>query len=258
MSDEVKRHVQEVFSKNKQAYVDSTTHKKQSDLDAIVEWLKPDDSHKALDIATGGGHVAKALSRHCGTVFATDLTKDMLQNTAYHLNSQSNIEYVVADAEQLPFLDDSFDLVTCRIAPHHFPSPNRFIEEVARVLKDNGKFLMIDNVAPEDDQLDEFYNRFEKKRDYSHVRALKISDWEKLFRNHRLNVKQYLTRKKIMPFQDWVRRTLDDETDQKAVEEFFKQAPAEAKSHFSITEENDHVKSFAIDEYMVIVEKHSS
>ncbi|WP_394219763.1 class I SAM-dependent methyltransferase [Halobacillus trueperi] len=258
MSDDVKRHVQEVFSKNKQAYVDSSTHKKQSDLDAIIEWVEPSPSDKALDIATGGGHVAKALSLHCGTVFATDLTKDMLQNTARHLTSQQNIEYVVADAEQLPFLDGSFDLVTCRIAPHHFPSPHQFIKEVARVLKDNGRFLMIDNVAPEDDALDEFYNRFEKKRDYSHVRALKISEWKKLFRNNHLNVKKHLTRKKAMPFPDWVRRTLDNEEDQKAVEELFQQAPAEAKSHFEINEENDHVQSFAIDEYMVVVEKHSS
>lgn len=258
MSDERKRHVQEVFSKNKQAYVDSKTHKKQSDLDEVIEWLKPDPSHKALDIATGGGHVAKALSSHCGTVFATDITKDMLQNTAHHLTSQQNIEYVVADAEQLPFLDESFDLVTCRIAPHHFPSPHHFIKEVARVLKDNGRFLMIDNVAPEDNGLDEFYNRFEKKRDYSHVRALKISEWEQLFLNHRLSVKKHLTRKKAMPFPDWVCRTLDNETDQKAVEEVFKQAPAEAKKHFSIIEVNGRVQSFTIDEYMVIVEKHSS
>ncbi|RDY72524.1 methyltransferase domain-containing protein [Halobacillus trueperi] len=258
MSDEAKRHVQEVFSKNKQAYVDSSTHKKQSDLDAIIEWLKPSPSDKALDIATGGGHVAKALSLHCGIVFATDLTKDMLQNTARHLNSQQNIEYVVADAEQLPFLDDSFDLVTCRIAPHHFPSPHHFIEEVGRVLKERGKFLMIDNVAPEEDELDKFYNRFEKMRDYSHVRALKISEWEKLFRNNRLTIKKQMIRKKAMPFPDWVRRTLDHEADQKAVEEFFKQAPAEAKHHFSITEENGRVQSFAIDEYMVFVEKHSS
>ncbi|GEN55021.1 class I SAM-dependent methyltransferase [Halobacillus faecis] len=258
MSDEVKRHVKEVFSKNKQAYVDSTTHKKQSDLDGMIEWLKPGPSHKALDIATGGGHVAKALSSHCGTVFATDLTKDMLQNTARHLNSQQNIEYVVADAEQLPFLDESFDLVTCRIAPHHFPSPHDFIEEVARVLKDQGRFLMIDNVAPEDDELDEFYNHFEKMRDYSHVRALKVSEWEKLFRTHQLSVKKHLTRKKAMPFSDWVCRTLEDEADQKAVEELFKQAPTGAKSHFCIQEENSRVQSFTIDEYMVVVEKHSS
>ncbi|WLR48304.1 class I SAM-dependent methyltransferase [Halobacillus litoralis] len=258
MSDEMKRYVQEVFSKNKQAYVDSTTHKKQADLDAIVEWLKPDPSHKALDIATGGGHVAKALSSHCRTVFATDLTKDMLQNTARHLTSQQNIEYVVADAEQLPFLDNIFDLVTCRIAPHHFPSPHQFIEEVGRVLKDNGRFLMIDNVAPEKNELDEFYNQFEKKRDYSHVRALKVSEWEKLFHTHQLTVKKHLTRKKVMPFSDWICRTLDNEADQKAVEEFFKQAPTEAKSHFCIQEENNRIQSFAIDEYMVVVEKHSS
>ncbi|CDQ21463.1 Ubiquinone/menaquinone biosynthesis C-methylase UbiE [Halobacillus karajensis] len=255
MSDEWKRRVKEVFSKNKQAYVDSATHRKQSDLEAIVEWLTPTPAQKALDIATGGGHVSRALSPYCGIVFATDLTKDMLENTAYHLSSYKNIEYIIADAEGLPFIEKTFDIVTCRIAPHHFPSPDTFVMEVTRVLKETGKFLLIDNIAPEDKKLDQFYNHFEKKRDYSHVRALKISEWEQLFIKNGLSIKNSLTRKKRMPFQDWVSRTTDNEANQKEIESLFRQASPEAKCHFSICEENGQIQSFAIDEYMVLVEK---
>lgn len=255
MSDEIKRSVQEVFSKHKQSYIDSATHKNQSDLEAIISWLKPDRSQKALDIATGGGHVAKALSSHYGTVFATDLTKDMLQNSASHLTGHTNIEYVVADAENLPFIDESFNVVTCRIAPHHFPNPDTFIREVNRVMKQNGQFLMIDNIAPEDDALDEFYNTFEKKRDYSHVRALKVSEWETLFHQHDFTIKKRLTRKKNMPFPDWVKRTLQKENDRQAVESYFLQASPEARNHFSVEIRSGSVVSFTIDEYMVLVEK---
>lgn len=258
MSEEIKRNAQKVFSKNKQAYVDSSTHKKQSDLDEIIKWIQPAPSQKALDIATGGGHVAKALSGYVKTIFATDLTKDMLQNTASHLVDKTNIEYVIADAESLPFIDESFDIVTCRIAPHHFPSPKMFIKEASRVLKQNGQFLMIDNIAPEEDQLDHFYNFFEKKRDNSHVRALKKSEWDSLFPHYDLIIQKHLVRKKQMPFPDWVKRTLDSTKEQEEVETLFLQASPEEKHHFTITVEDGRVHSFTIDEYMVLVEKHSS
>lgn len=258
MSEENKRNAQKVFSKNKQAYVDSATHKKQSDLDGIIEWMQPTPSQKALDIATGGGHVAKALSAYVKTIFATDLTKDMLQNTATYLAEITNIEYVIADAENLPFIDESFDIITCRIAPHHFPSPAIFIKEVSRVLKQNGQFLMVDNVAPEDDQLDCFYNFFEKKRDYSHVRALKRSEWDSLFPPQDLTIQKHLVRKKKMPFPDWVKRTLHTTKEQEEVEALFLHASPDEKHYFSITVENGRVQSFTIDEYMVLVEKRSS
>ncbi|WP_226585527.1 class I SAM-dependent methyltransferase [Halobacillus litoralis] len=258
MSDEIKKVVQDVFSKSKESYVQSSTHKSQNDLDLILNWVEPRPDWKVLDIATGGGHVAKTLSPHVHRVFATDLTKEMLQNTSSHLEKYANIEYVIADAENLPFLDESFDAVTCRIAPHHFPSPLQFIQESYRVLKPGGKWLMIDNVAPEDPELDRFYNTFEKQRDPGHVRALKKSEWNEMLRSQGFTIQKQLSRKKTLPFQDWVTRTLFTVPEQKAVEERFKQASQEMKEYFSIKEENHQVHSFTIDELMVLVEKHSS
>ncbi|MCA0972472.1 class I SAM-dependent methyltransferase [Halobacillus litoralis] len=252
MTDEQKNKVRQTFSKNKEAYVTSSTHRSKSDLEQVTAWLQPQPSWKALDIATGGGHVAKELSRSAGMVFATDLTKDMLQNTARHLQDQSNIHYVVADAEELPFIDETFDVVTCRIAAHHFPNPSAFIQEVSRVLRPKGKFLLIDNVAPEKDELDTFYNTFEKMRDSSHVRALKISEWEKLLRDDQLPIVRSETRKKKLPYRDWLERTQDDTDQQKAIDEYFKQASPEQHTYFQY---DDSLTSFSIDEWVVLSQK---
>ena len=141
-----KQKVEEVFGKNADKYVTSNSHAKGDDLPLLVDWLKPEKTWKVLDIATGGGHVTKTLAPHVATVFSTDLTRAMLENTAKHLRHNfDNIEYVVADAEALPFLTETFDAAVCRIAPHHFPQPDRFISEVAKVLKTGGKFILIDN-----------------------------------------------------------------------------------------------------------------
>ncbi|WP_079477237.1 class I SAM-dependent methyltransferase [Halobacillus salinus] len=252
MSEDQKNQVRQTFSKNSNAYVTSSTHSKKSDLDQITAWLQPDNSWTVLDIATGGGHVAKELSRSAGTVFATDLTIEMLQNTAIHLKRQNNIHYVVADAEELPFLDASFDAVTCRIAPHHFPEPDRFVKEVQRVLKPNGLFLMIDNVAPENDELDYFYNTFEKMRDASHCRALKTSEWEKLFRNQQLSIIKKELRQKTLPYREWLERTLTEEIEQDKVDLYFTNATDEAKKYFQF---NNDLDSFTIEEWMVLCKK---
>jgi ubiquinone/menaquinone biosynthesis C-methylase UbiE len=156
-SEAIKQKVQEQFGQHAQKYVTSTTHAKGSDLVLLKNWLHVDSSSIVLDIATGGGHVVKSLAPHVKQMFATDLTYEMLETAKGHLNStSSNIFYVIADAESLPFLENTFDAVTCRIAPHHFPNPNVFVQEVSRVLKPGGKFLLIDNIAPEDKELDDF------------------------------------------------------------------------------------------------------
>jgi ubiquinone/menaquinone biosynthesis C-methylase UbiE len=150
------------------------------DLDLLISWLQPQPTWTVLDIATGGGHVAKKIAGHVKHVIATDLTRPMLAAASEHLKQAqySHVTFVVADAEQLPFLDGSFDAVTCRIAAHHFPKPHLFLLEAARVLKPGGMLVLIDNVAPDDNALGYFMKTFERMRDTSHVRCLSVMEWD--------------------------------------------------------------------------------
>lgn len=248
-----KEAVKQVFTKSEDAYITSSTHSTGSDLLLMKKWLKPESDMLVLDIATGGGHVAKHLSPYVKSIFATDLTKSMLEHTSDHLQSFQNIHFIIADAENLPFIDATFDIVTCRIAAHHFPHPETFIHEVQRVLKPKGKFLFIDNVASENGSLDKFVNRLEKRRDYSHVRSHKISEWKKFLQS--FNIEQEMIRKKTLPFEEWVNRTLDDVQDQTDVENLLLYATGEIQDYFEVKTENNKVQSFAIDEWMVLCTK---
>lgn len=246
--DDVKR----VFSKNKEAYVTSSTHSSGSDLSLMINWLQPESTMKVLDIATGGGHVAKHLANHVEQVVATDITEEMLENTAKYLESHKNISYAIADAEDLPFEDTSFEIVTCRIAAHHFPNPELFISEVLRVLKPHGRFLLIDNIAPEDFKLDQFVNSLEKMRDYSHIRSRSILEWKKLFTNNSLSIIKEQARKKTLPYHEWVHRTLDDRQIIRNVSQLIFESDNATKNYFQVKIEEDRIKSFAIDEWMVM------
>lgn len=250
-----KENVKKAFAKNSNAYVTSSTHGTGMDLPLLIEWLKPNSTMVALDIATGGGHVAKQLSHHVGKVIASDLTEEMLSNTAKHLKEYENISYTIADAEELPFDDHSFDIVTCRIAAHHFPNTEKFIKEVQRVLKPHGKFALIDNIAPEDSTLDHFVNTFEKMRDYSHVRSLPISEWKKLVTTYQFSVLQEKTRKKTLPYNEWLNRMVEDEGLKSEVTSYMKHAQENVREYFQVKIMEEQIKSFAIDEWMVMCEK---
>ncbi|ASK64439.1 SAM-dependent methyltransferase [Virgibacillus phasianinus] len=250
-----KENVKRAFAKNSNAYVTSSTHSTGPDLPLLIDWLKPQSDMNALDVATGGGHVAKHLSKHVANIIASDLTKEMLNNTAKYLHSYTNIKYAVADAEELPFDNNTFDIVTCRIAAHHFPTPDKFIAEVCRVLKPDGKFMLIDNVAAEEQTLDNFVNKVEKMRDYSHVRSHTVTEWMALFDKNQLTILKQQSRKKTLPYKEWTDRTLMDDQAKHAVSFYLKNAPKRIRDYFQVTITGDEISSFIIDEWMVMCKK---
>ncbi|MFD2044039.1 class I SAM-dependent methyltransferase [Ornithinibacillus salinisoli] len=247
--------VKQAFSKNSEAYVTSSTHSKGKDLLQLVDWIEPTADMIILDIATGGGHVAKCLSEHVNTVYATDITKEMLNTASTHLKGYQNIHYVIADAENLPFLDHTFDVVTCRIAAHHFPNPEKFIRETERVLKPGGKFLLIDNVSPEDNAYDTFLNKLEKMRDYSHIRSLKVSEWKQLLHENQLGISHHELKKKTLPFEEWINRMIDSQYEKKAVTNYILSATEQIHTYFKVVNDNKGLHSISIDEWMVLCEK---
>ncbi|GMA62654.1 methyltransferase domain-containing protein [Alicyclobacillus fastidiosus] len=255
--NDVKKTVQDQFGRAASAYVESDTHAHGTDLALLVEWLAPAGTALALDIATGGGHVAKSLAPYVQSVFATDLTKSMLEAAREHITQEKlhNVQFVLADAESLPFLDQTFDIVTCRIAAHHFPNPNAFVEEVSRVLKPGGAFLFIDNIAPEEPHLASFLNEFERLRDNGHVRCLSLSEWTQLMESTGLHVEKQRVRKKPFEFRPWVRRMAQSEHQIEEVERFFVNATAEQRQYFDLTFANGQIASFRTDECMMLCKK---
>ncbi|MCG8417572.1 MAG: class I SAM-dependent methyltransferase [Proteobacteria bacterium] len=181
---------QERFSRFAGGYVTSEVHAKGEELDRLVAIAAPRPDCIALDVATGGGHTALKFAPLVDHMIAVDISFNMLVAARDHIHGQAakNIHFGQADAEDLPFDDESFDLVTCRIAPHHFPSCARFVKECSRVLKPRGLLLVQDHVLPDDASTGRYVDGFEKLRDPSHNHAFSDSQWVGMFEDAGLAV----------------------------------------------------------------------
>lgn len=126
---------------------------------------------RVLDVATGTGFLALELAGRAGQVVGVDLTEGMLDQ-ARRLQAErgvTGIQFQRAEAESLPFADGTFDLVTCRLAIHHFADPRRPLREMARVCRREGRVVVADIVASDDPEAAEAHNAVERLRDPSHV-----------------------------------------------------------------------------------------
>lgn len=202
-----KDEVREAFGRNAEAYVKSIVHAQGESLQRLVSLTHPQPVWSVLDIATGAGHTAFAFAPHVAKVIATDITPEMLEQTTLGAAERgfSNVETAHADAESLPYPDASFDLVTCRIAPHHFADIHSFLREAARVLKPGGRFAVVDNIVPEG-SAGAYINAFEKLRDLSHGRCLSMAEWTAGIESVGLALETGEVLRKKMPFHFWVQR----------------------------------------------------
>ena len=193
MADTAKTLVQQQFGAHAEGYVTSPTHRAGYSLERLIELIAPQSGQRALDLATGGGHTALALARAGAWTVAGDLTQPMLGAARAHLREQGagDVHFVRLDAEQLPFASASFDVITCRIAPHHFPDVAQFVRECARVVHPGGMVGVVDQLSPADPRAARYINAFERLRDPSHIWAYNRAEWEGFFLAAGLTIVHY-------------------------------------------------------------------
>ena len=177
----------ELWDERADAYRRSKTHAEGEDLDLVVEWCAPGPGRKVLDVATGGGHVARRLREQDCEVVTTDSSPGMKPD-------------VVSRAEDLPFADGSFDCVVSRIAPHHFADIRRGVDEMARVSKD---VVVIEDTLYSSERQEQA----EKLRDPTHVRNYTEDEWVEFLTAAGLEVEQRELFEKVHPLEDWLART---------------------------------------------------
>lgn len=200
---------QEQFSRQSQRYATGHILENVADVVAALEFIPLNVPSKVLDVACGAGHTGLHLATLGHDVTLADLSQPMLDRTLEGAARKGvNVQTVQHPAEAMPYADATFDLVTCRVAPHHFSSPADFVREVARVLKPGGHFLLIDGTIPDENpEAGLWLNRLEKLRDPSHVRLLSPCEWREPCVDAGLAVERSAIHLKEQPDIEWYFQT---------------------------------------------------
>jgi ubiquinone/menaquinone biosynthesis C-methylase UbiE len=225
------------------SWTDETLQRMLTLADPQPEWL-------ALDVATGTGYTAFGFAPHVAHVTGADISSGMLAEAARRAADQGvdNVDWVEAPAEALPFADASFDLVTVRIAPHHFVDVDAFLRETRRVLRPGGVFVFGDTTVPDDDpEAGAWQNAVEYERDPSHVANLSPAAWEAHMEAAGLDVmvRESLTGAIRIALTPWLETSGAVGERAERVRQYFAQAPVSAREQFQIATRPDGETEFA-------------
>lgn len=196
--------VRDSFSRVAANYARSKFHASSERLQEVLDLAHPKPGDLALDVATGTGNTAFALAPYVRRVVGLDLTREML-NEARRIAAERhilNVDWVIGDAEHLPFQDDTFDIYVVRAAPHHFPHVDVFLAEAFRVLKPNRDAAFVDCAPPIPAR--DVLHEVEVRRDPSHVRSLTVEEWVAKLERAGFHVESARARELDSSYDDWM------------------------------------------------------
>ncbi|MHB8519734.1 MAG: class I SAM-dependent methyltransferase [Limisphaerales bacterium] len=239
--DAIQRAAQTQFSRQSERYATGHILENVDDVRAALEHIVLPSLARVLDVATGAGHTGLHLASLGHEVTLTDVSDAMLERAREAAARRGlKVETRQHPAESLPYADAAFDLVTSRVAPHHFSSPESFVRESARVLRPGGSFLLIDgSVADDEPEAEAWLHEVEKLRDPSHVRLLTPRAWIRFCEGAGFAVTHHELAPRTQPDLNWYFDTAaTPPQNRRRVLELVARAPASARRLFRLAEQD--------------------
>lgn len=237
------------FGPRANAYVESAVHARGEDLAALETAVAAARPARALDLGSGGGHVAYLLARHASRVAAVDLSVDMLVAVADTAKARglANIEVHHASVDRLPFADASFDCTVTRYSAHHWSDFEAGLREARRVTRLGAPAIFMDVFTPGVPLLDTHLQALELLRDTSHVRNYTMAEWSLALARAGFAPKSARTWRLHLEFESWTQRMRTPDVMVQAIRALQEKAPKEVRDHFAMKADG----SFTIDTMML-------
>lgn len=196
---------QAAFDERVAAYAQSQSHREGPTLDLTRELAQASPGDLVLDVSTGTGFTAHALAVTPTNVVAADIAPNMLRHT--RATAPNAVRVVQTDTHCLAFADQTFDVVTCRHAFHHYRDGTNAMAEMARVVRPGGRVVITDTISPDDAEVAEAMHAIESLRDPSHVCNRYAAQVQELMTEAGLDVERSMHTHTEQDFDAWCSRT---------------------------------------------------
>ncbi len=235
------------FDESAQKYLVSSDHREGDDLEFFRRRFERIVFDRLLDVATGAGHFLSAFNVR--EKIACDPSINMLKVARSYYKPDGVVSCV---AETLPFSSSVFDMVTCRIALHHFRSPAAFFSEAFRVLRDGGLLVLVDSIVDVDD---EYLNAIERLRDETHVRSYRVEEIVGFGSSSGFRLLEFKFIFKRHDFEEWAYRVSFSEGKFEELKKAFLSLPQRVKDELRVEVKDGEVVSYVDKKGMFIFEK---
>jgi ubiquinone/menaquinone biosynthesis C-methylase UbiE len=244
MSSDHVDQIRNQFTRQAQAYADTAQAKDDDAHSKLVALLAPAPTARVLDVACGPGFLTLAFAARCAEavgIDATDALLDIARANAWQ-RGMTNVRFESGDATQLPYDDGEFDVVVCRAAFHHFPTPGRVLAEMARVVGRGGQVLVADIVTSTNPQFARAHNAIERLCDPTHVRALPADQLRALFIANDLDMTIDRPGRMHYGLSEWIAHGGPTAAAEEEIRRRFAAALANDETGLDVREENGEVR----------------
>ncbi|MHB8541472.1 MAG: class I SAM-dependent methyltransferase [Candidatus Acidiferrales bacterium] len=199
--------VRDRFTRTAAVFADYALGQRAAEAERLLRLIAPSGNERALDVACGPGTLARIFAPRVRSIAGLDLTPAMLERARKDAaeNHIENFHALRGNALGMPFRDETFDLVVTSYSIHHLPDAVAAIREIARILKRDGKFGLLDMIVPENPARAAACNAIEIARDGSHTRALPVTEFERLLDSSGLRVLASELEEHPRSFDQWMR-----------------------------------------------------
>lgn len=208
--DEDAARVLSVYNRVLSADVDLEDQTHDQRLRHLLKFAALPVGQRVMDVGTGSGRLALLLAEEgAREVVGIDVSPAMLEVAEYlRLSSPAptakQVSFRLASAQRMPFRNESFDVIVCRLLLHHSQKPDRILQEIFRLLKAGGIFIFADLLGADDPVKRATQNAIEARRNPSHVAAQSVEQYRKLINGSGLSIDNEAVAVFEQDLEDWL------------------------------------------------------
>jgi ubiquinone/menaquinone biosynthesis C-methylase UbiE len=232
--------IREQFGRQAPAYARLARSRADSSFVRLADALRLTGDDNVLDVGCGPGLLSLALAGRARQVTGIDLTPEMLEQAqaAQIELAIGNIRWEQGDILPLPFPDGAFSIVVTKATFHHLSVPAAVFEQMIRVCAPGGR-IAVSDVTPDASKIEAF-DRVEKLRDPSHVRAVPAGHLRGLGRAAGLDELAFWQTQTVIPLEAVLATSFPEPGDLERVRSLYREDVASGEDRFGLSTREEH------------------